>query len=336
MPAMIFSFSYSSCKTAHIIMSFLILPIPVTVYLVFIIVNFTLCLKKKKTTPLSMLRVVLWLLSLFATFGRSTSLPLSTSNQRCGLSKIRALIESTGGGGGTTNFTSAPSATRFWVEEYAYTQGSIITKTLLEKVDTGLIILQGQTVIPIQNKVLQIQHATTIKNLKENDTAIVCAFAPRASHVFVSPNEEERPVNLSRRSALDESLLKLTSITSDELLSERMAGTSASRIYRSFVSPRPKAVHMLEPLERAANRTAVQIELSLRQLRADDAVDYLRNTDRSEDADILRITNNTGDLQFRQRTVHPVILVLDNIRSAFNVDDINRRVLAKNKAFTTL
>ena len=43
---------------------------------------------------------------------------------------------------------------------------------------------------------------------------------------------------------------------------------------------RPNAVYILEPVERAANRTAAQIELALRQVRADRAK-YLRNIDRT-------------------------------------------------------
>lgn len=156
------------------------------------------------------------------------------------------------------------------------------------KVEVGIVIIDEKTLIPIQSGKLQLQHTVSIDGkLNTNDVftnnkvkAFLCAFAPRAETVCISPNEEERPIDLERLKSLDKALLQLTSTTAEELLSELMAGTPPAKIYRSFVSPRPKAVHILEPIERAANRTAAQIELALRQVRADQA-SYLRNTDKA-------------------------------------------------------
>jgi tRNA G18 (ribose-2'-O)-methylase SpoU len=177
---------------------------------------------------------------------------------------------------------------------------------------------------PIEGKV-QLQHTTPIPEVLRTagksasastsaddiDHLFLCAFSPRASNVCIAPDEEERPVDLVRRDALEE-VLKRMSISSAELLSHQLAGTPPARIYRSFVCPKPNKKFILEPVERAANRTAAQLELALRQLRADDA-SYLRNTDKSA----LTLTTET-------RKTNPIVLVLDNIRSAFNVGSMFR------------
>lgn len=228
-----------------------------------------------------------------------------------------------------TNMIENDNKKRFWLEEFPlnvtvsskYEPTQILSligfnASRINKIETGVILYGGDTLIPVNDGMVQFQYTTKLPSMKE-DTAIVCSFAPRASHVIVSPNEEERPLNVTRRDALNDALLKLTSTTPDELLSESLAGTSASRIYRSFVAPRPKVIHILEPLERAANRCATQIELALRQMRADQAaISYLRNTDRSNE--------EVGPQHHTAREVHPVVLVLDNIRSAFNVGSIFR------------
>jgi 23S rRNA (guanosine2251-2'-O)-methyltransferase len=68
---------------------------------------------------------------------------------------------------------------------------------------------------------------------------------------------------------------------------------------------------LLESVERAANRTAAQIDMTLRQTRADQAA-YLRNNDKA-------MTLLSSD-----RKTNSVVFVLDNIRSAFNVGSIFR------------
>lgn len=97
----------------------------------------------------------------------------------------------------------------------------------------------------------------------------------------------------------------------------------------------------MEPVERAANRTAAQIDLALRQVNADRA-SYLRNTDRPRPRtdgayntgndygngdgngkggnEQKRRTGEGGErggvvgVRGRAPVVHPVLLVLDNVR----------------------
>ncbi len=172
--------------------------------------------------------------------------------------------------------------------------------------------------IPVQNGVAQPQHLVYARESEFHtlDSIFLCAFNPRAQPNEMSPSEEERPINAERLEALNLEL-KLLNIDSADLVGSGLAGTSPAKIYRSFVCPRPNRVHLLERVERAAKRTASQIELSLRQVRADQAA-YLRNTDRSD----LQVLDKGRASSTRM--THPVALLLDNVRSAFNVGSLFR------------
>lgn len=160
---------------------------------------------------------------------------------------------------------------------------------------------------------------------------------PRATHAVLGVSEQERPTDVDRLAALNKALLAINSISSDELLGDDLAGTAPSRIYRSFVAPKPTAEAipdsdsaeyiqtrkpLLGPLERAAQRTAVQIEQAMRQVRADRA-SYLRNTDKPL-ASLLNAVAVTADMDGEIKKLNPVVIVLDNLRSAFNVGSIFR------------
>ena len=179
--------------------------------------------------------------------------------------------------------------------------------------------------VPLHDGMVQPQHVKVVNHAAGNHAATLCAFSPRAQHVVVAPNEEERPVDQERFAALEAALRSNSNTTSEELLSETLAGTPPVRIYRSFVAPRKGRKHILEPVERAALRCAQQIDLALRQVRADQAA-YLRNTDRVRPALALEgggdVTAGPG--QRGNVMVHPIALVLDNVRSAFNVGSLFR------------
>ncbi len=192
----------------------------------------------------------------------------------------------------------------------------------MKRIEWGLLLIsKGNVIIPIHDGKLQFQHETKItkeENIINDSTITICSFTPRAVHVTVNPTEEERKIDIERLYALNNALSILSSTNPNELLSDKYSGTPPSRIYRSFVSPRPSAVHILEPIERAANRTAQQIELAVRQIRADEA-SYLRNTDKS----VLHLNHNEG-VNSTSAKYKPIVLVLDNVRSAFNVGSIFR------------
>ena len=194
-------------------------------------------------------------------------------------------------------------------------------KKYKNKIVFGVVLLpESNFIVPISNGMIQPQHLTNISSSSSSsvdETMLICGFNPRAGHISISPFEEERPTNTRRLTALNAALIQLTSTTGEELMDEQYAGTPPARIYRSFVAPRINAVHILEPIERAANRTAMQIELAVRQVRADKA-NYLRNTDNPGRA----VSNETeGSLTAK---LNPIALVLDNLRSAFNVGSIFR------------
>jgi len=219
--------------------------------------------------------------------------------------------------------------------------------------ELGIVLIPRHgLLVPIHEGRLQTQHALVMPQDRDRDQSTastptspapasssdapdplsitLCGFAARAQQVSVAPSDEERPVDPERLRALDAALANMTDISGALLTSAQFAGTSPARIYRSFVAPRPQARYILEPVERAAKRTAAQIELSLRQVRADQA-SYLRNLDRP--AALLRTPGEgeeagagegDGGVRLARPTVHPVALVLDNVRSAFNVGSMFR------------
>ena len=193
----------------------------------------------------------------------------------------------------------------------------------LSRVEMGILFsTKSNTFVPIHEGKLQHQHTTPIpshfsssSSSLNDETLFLCAFSPRAGQVNVAPIEEERQLDEARRDAINAALSKL-SISWEDIMTAKYAGTPPARIYRSFCSPRAKAIHILEPIERAADRAAAQLQLAMRQLRADEA-SYLRNTDKAP-------LNSEGTNVADQRIANPVVLVLDNIRSAFNVGSMFR------------
>lgn len=170
-----------------------------------------------------------------------------------------------------------------FTESVAYPDsGDNELKIFLPKSEIGLIIVPSQRLfIPMHNSMVQNQHAVVLdrdmsmdglalpasvkEQIKANVassspdeqhvSAVICGFSPRAQHVCVSPNEEERPVDPKRLAALNEALPLVTDVTPARLTSAEYAGTPPARIYRSFVSPRPNAVLIVEPVERVSEAT---------------------------------------------------------------------------------
>lgn len=187
--------------------------------------------------------------------------------------------------------------------------------------------------MPIHQGKVQPQHMISVRTSPDVEEILVCGFRPRATHV-PGGVDQERPMNLERLNALKVALRNLNSVTEEDLLGEELAGTPPARIFRSFVCPRPSAediatadteeyiqVHkpLLGPLERAATRTAMQIEQAMRQVRADRA-QYLRNTDNPMSfSESISLSVSTVS-----KTLNPVVIVLDNLRSAHNVGSIFR------------
>jgi hypothetical protein len=144
--------------------------------------------------------------------------------------------------------------------------GVIMYKDLLLPVHEGVVQSLYTKKAPLQYTTLKQESEEQERQQRQFETATICAFSPRATHVCTPPSEEERPVDPTRLESLNRALPFFTSVEPTALLSDDFAGTPPSRIYRSFVAPRASAVHILEPLDRAANRTAAQIDLALRQV----------------------------------------------------------------------
>ena len=165
----------------------------------------------------------------------------------------------------------------------------------------------------------------------------------RTDSGIVDPRNQttERTLDPERANALHARLQNLSIDWLDLASGGTFEGTAPARIYRSFVYPRSNKE---EPrsMERAAQQTATQINIALRQVRADRA-EFLRNSDRLfVGAPLSQSSDSSGRPDVPQEAVngtnvpqnlpstlhapkkHPVVLVLDNVRSAFNVGSMFR------------
>ena len=132
-----------------------------------------------------------------------------------------------------------------------------------------------------------------------------------ATHVLGQPREGDEMSH--QRAALLDAALRAQGEDSGEVLSGAFHGTPARRAYLSFVNPRVgKVSNSKETMEQAAARVAVQISFLQREHRAMTA-DFLRNADAAR-----------AQYQELGLKTHELILVLDNIRSVYNVGSIFR------------
>ena len=136
---------------------------------------------------------------------------------------------------------------------------------------------------------------------------------PPQTHVVGAPRIAIDPAfSALRREALERELeaLGITGIEADATLE----GTSALKAFNSFITPRPeKMTHAkAETLQPAAARVAHQVAFLVRQRRANLA-NHLRNKDRAANA---RLEAGLA--------LQPLVLVLDNVRSAYNVGSLLR------------
>jgi len=139
------------------------------------------------------------------------------------------------------------------------------------------------------------------------------AFGQR--HVVGELRDVFDPELSSRRREALELALKAQGIDPFEIENDpSLAGSSALKCFNSFVLPRPAKIDHArsENLEAASARTAYQVAFLVRQKRAELA-EYLRNTDRA-----------AGAREAAGLTLQPLKLVLDNVRSAYNVGSILR------------
>jgi len=90
-------------------------------------------------------------------------------------------------------------------------------------------------------------------------------------------------------------------------------GKSAIKAYRTFIYPRPSKVSAVrgEDVEIAASRCARQI-------------DFLAKRNRSHEAEWVRHHDALDDSLEKNRKLFPLVILLDNVRSAFNVGSIFR------------
>ena len=246
-------------------------------------------------------------------------------------------------------------------EPLAYNEVQTIVSKVNEErfIGLGIGLLyseESMRMIPIHEGKIQQQHTVDIPTSSNScatpsSNLVVCGFRPRATQVQESMNEDgdlsalnsERQIHQDRLQALDKALAEIESISGSALMGD-LSSSTPGRIYRSFIAPRKNSAPILQdtpeyierhkpkltPLERNALRTAKQIEQAMRQVRADQAK-YLRNTDKPLPIQANGMTGFelTSDLEndqtsIEKRMVNPVMIVLDNLRSAYNVGSIFR------------
>jgi tRNA G18 (ribose-2'-O)-methylase SpoU len=86
-------------------------------------------------------------------------------------------------------------------------------------------------------------------------------------------------------------------------------GKSAIKTYRTYIDPKPSKLQSIE-----------EQDISISAVRVARQIDFLAKRHRSHEAEWVRHTDEIVS----QRTVFPLVLLLDNVRSAFNVGSIFR------------
>lgn len=100
-------------------------------------------------------------------------------------------------------------------------------------------------------------------------------------------------------------------------------GKSAIKTYKTFVYPKQQkdTATTKEDIEIAASRTARQIDFLAKRNRSHEA-QFVRHTDTIENNDQQQEQGH--DIPSTKKRVFPLVLLLDNVRSAFNVGSIFR------------
>lgn len=161
----------------------------------------------------------------------------------------------------------------------------------------------------ISNSILNSQLEEDEDDDDENDST-------NSSSITCSSVSPSRTYSLERHQILDEELKNIN--IDPSLLQENkdFLGTPMVKIYKSFIYPK-KNKNIIYNIKQAANRTAFQISLAFRQYYTDLNSTFIRNTDKSK--------------YLQEVQTFPVILVLDNIRSAFNVGSMFRTAETSGK-----
>jgi len=244
------------------------------------------------------------------------------------------------------------TASRFFIKKVdeIVDQGSlqsVLTKSGINSINSGVIVYPGRReVIPIQDGQLQLQYKSTVDlSTQSEDGAETCVMV--GFHGHASTDEEVwgqiyRPIDMEVMSKMNKMIgerypyICIADLDNDY---SPLAGTPPSRVYRHFIRKvKVPPVHAdgggsyEKYVDVLVERACVQIDLLYRQLEADRS-SYLRNTDIQK---IYRPAhfekNEVGDesggtltaLPTLPYEIHPIVLVLDNLRSAYNVGSIYR------------
>lgn len=256
------------------------------------------------------------------------------------------------------------TASRFFIKKVNGNVDQSILNTVLSasginSINSGVIIYPGrQEVIPIQNGQLQLQYKSTVdlstKSENGEESCVMVGFHGHASTDEEVWDQIYRPIDMEVMAKMNKMLeerypyINIADLDNDY---SSLAGTPPSRVYRHFIRkvkiPPADANKSYEKyVDVLVERACVQIDLTYRQLEADRS-SYLRNTDIHKSYRPLHFDsvsdNNDGysncdgtssslkeiesvpsALPTLPYEIHPIVLVLDNLRSAYNVGSIYR------------
>jgi 23S rRNA (guanosine2251-2'-O)-methyltransferase len=208
----------------------------------------------------------------------------------------------------------------------------------------GMAFLPNGRAAPIHKGRVQMQHCFNVPFAPdlhtENTDILLCALNNRAETInqdFIDDSNnnkectmsnEERPFDPLRLEALKSRLLTLgIDAVSCFGVDGILQSTAPSRIYHSFVRPRERSKLLKDTLERNVDRVAHQIAMAIRQVNADRAMN-LRNTDSSSSDDGSReqsvSSSSSPVITHNKHHSKDIVIVCDNLRSAFNVGSIFR------------
>jgi tRNA G18 (ribose-2'-O)-methylase SpoU len=187
-------------------------------------------------------------------------------------------------------------------------------RIMSEGIREGYVVVPASLTLRVQQTIMPIVNGCLLTHMDLNEpqeSSITRSDAETVSICSMEGHAMLQDLQLARERALNDALAKL-GIDSSLFQQQKFDTSSATRVYEAYVYPRERGLVRLqeEALARSAMRTAQQIDFMLREQRAQEA-EYLRNTDYFESAE-------------RERHTHPIALVLDNVRSAYNVGSLFR------------
>lgn len=166
-------------------------------------------------------------------------------------------------------------------------------------------------------RILRLQSfSTTMVNSDEAPATRMLGTSRSTSNPDYAPNVITTDGHEKRRSKLHEELLKIGISPSSIEENPELFGTAAIRTYNSFLLPKSKGALAVAESPTRARVVANNISFLAREFKADQEA-WLRNVDRNR-------VDSKSQSEGTDGAKNPIVIVLDNVRSAHNVGNILR------------